>query len=308
MSALPTLDHEQLIQRIRRDMLDSWDEELEMDVEDYHPLPGLPDGGANGSAERAYRKKYFEQLFRLQGELVKLQDWVAATKQKVVILFEGRDAAGKGGAIKRITQKLNPRVCRVVALPAPNDRERTQWYFQRYVAHLPAGGEIVLFDRSWYNRAGVERVMGFCTEEEYQEFLRSCPEFERMLVRSGILLVKYWFSVSDDEQERRFQERMTDPTKRWKLSPMDLASRTHWVDYSKAKDEMFAHTDIKQAPWYVVPSDDKRRARLNLISHLLSLISYRDLTPEEMVLPPRQPAGGYVRPPMSDQTFIPQRY
>ena len=254
------------------------------------------------------RKEYDAELAQLYVELVKWHEWIHAQGLKVVVVAEGRDAAGKGGSIKRILEPLNPRYARTVALPAPTEREKSQWYFQRYVAHLPAAGELVIFDRSWYNRAGVERVMGFCTEEEYQEFLRSCPEFERMLVRSGIILVKYWFSVSDEEQERRFQERMTDPTKRWKLSPMDLASRTHWVDYSKAKDEMFAHTDIKQAPWYVVPSDDKRRARLNLISHLLSLISYQDLTPEEMVLPPRQPAGGYVRPPMSDQTFIPQRY
>src|SRR5687768_2368348 len=238
MSALPPIDHEQLISRIRRDMLDSWDEELEMDVEDYHPLPGLPDGGANGPAEREYRKNYFQQLFRLQGEFVKLQDWVAATKQKVVIVFEGRDAAGKGGAIKRITQKLNPRVCRVVALPAPNDRERTQWYFQRYVAHLPAAGEIVLFDRSWYNRAGVERVMGFCSADEYHRFLHQCPIFERMLVEDGVLLRKYWFSVSDAEQEARFKSRLKDPMRQWKLSPMDLESITRWEDYSRAKDQM----------------------------------------------------------------------
>jgi polyphosphate kinase 2 len=224
----------------------------------------------------------------------------------VVTVFEGRDAAGKGGVIKRITESLSPRIVRVVALPAPTERERTQWYFQRYVAHLPAAGEIVFFDRSWYNRAGVERVMGFCTEDEYREFLRSCPEFERMLVRSGIILTKYWFSVSDEEQERRFQARIDDPTKRWKLSPMDLESRSRWVEYSRAKDEMFKYTDIKQAPWYVVNSDVKKRARLNCITHFLSLISYEDLTPEPIELPPRQDDVGYVRPPMSDQTFVPE--
>jgi len=225
------------------------------------------------------------------------------------VIFEGRDAAGKGGVIKRITECLNPRYARVVALPAPTEREKTQWYFQRYVAHLPAAGEMVFFDRSWYNRAGVERVMGFCTNEEYQEFLRACPEFERMLVRSGIVLVKYWFSVSDEEQERRFQARIEDPTKRWKLSPMDLESRTKWVEYSIAKDEMFKYTDIKQAPWYVVNSDNKKRARLNCINHLLSVIPYQDLTPEPIVLPPRrEDKTGYVRPPITDQTFVPEDY
>jgi polyphosphate kinase 2 len=224
------------------------------------------------------------------------------------VLFEGRDAAGKGGAIKRITQSLNPRYCRVVALGIPTEREKTQWYFQRYVAHLPAAGEMVLFDRSWYNRALVDPVMGFCTDQEYREFLRSCPEFERMLIRSGITLVKYWFSVSDDEQERRFQARLDDPTKRWKLSPMDLEARARWVEYSKAKDRMFASTDIKQAPWYVVRADVKKRARLNCISHLLSVIPYQDLTPEPIELPPRQEDSGYVRPPLTDQTFVPEVY
>jgi polyphosphate kinase 2 len=251
-------------------------------------------------------KAYLPELGRLQVELVKLQEWIRHEGLKVVVVFEGRDAAGKGGVIKTITQSLNPRVCRVVALAAPTEREKTQWYFQRYVAHLPAAGEMVLFDRSWYNRAGVERVMGFCTEEEYQEFLRSCPEFERMLLRSGIILVKYWFSVSDAEQERRFQARINDPTKRWKLSPMDVQSRSRWLDYSKAKDDMFAHCDIKQAPWYVVNADDKKRARLNVITHLLSLIPYEDLTPEGIELPPRQADTGYVRPPMTDQTFVPE--
>jgi polyphosphate kinase 2 len=253
-------------------------------------------------------KDYFKKLQKLQLELVKLQEWVKAKGLKVVVIFEGRDAAGKGGAIKRITECLNPRICRVVALPAPTEREKSQWYFQRYVVHLPAAGEMVLFDRSWYNRGGVERVMGFCTDDEYGEFMRSCPEFERMLVRSGIILVKYWFSVSDEEQERRFQARIDDPTKRWKLSPMDLQSRSRWVEYSRAKDEMFRYTDTKQCPWYVVHSDDKKRARLNCITHLLSLIPYDDLTPEPMKLPPRQEDIGYVRPPITDQTFVPEIY
>src|SRR6187455_1499850 len=232
------------------------------------------------TAGRVKKKAYEKALKGLNVELVKLQEWVKSTGHRMVVIFEGRDAAGKGGAIKSISQSMSARVCRVVALAAPSDREKTQWYFQRYAPHLPAGGEIVLFDRSWYNRAGVERVMGFCTDAEYQEFLRSCPEFERMLVRSGIQVVKYWFSVSDVEQERRFQSRIDDPTKRWKLSPMDLQSRARWVEYSKAKDEMFAHTDIKQAPWYVVNADNKKRARLNVIRHLLSMFDYRDLTPE----------------------------
>jgi polyphosphate kinase len=253
-------------------------------------------------------KFYMNELARLHVELVKLQEWIRFKGLKLVVIFEGRDAAGKGGTIKRITESLNPRICRVVALPSPTEREKTQWYFQRYVTHLPAAGEMVLFDRSWYNRAGVERVMGFCTEEEYREFLRSCPEFERMLVRSGITLVKYWFSVSDEEQERRFQDRINDPTKRWKLSPMDLGSRTKWIDYSIAKDEMFKYTDIKQAPWFVVHSDDKKRARLNCINHLLTVIPYEDLTPEPIILPPRQNDLGYIRPPMTDQTFVPEKY
>ncbi len=279
-----------------------------------------PDNGAGGGTsasqeapppkpkKRISREFYEAEIARLNVELVKLEEWVKARGLKVVIVFEGRDAAGKGGAIKTIMEPLNPRYARVVALGVPTEREKSQWYFQRYVAHLPAAGEMVLFDRSWYNRAGVERVMGFCAEDEYREFLRSCPEFERMLVRSGIILVKYWFSVSDDEQERRFQARIDDPTKRWKLSPMDLQSRTKWVEYSKAKDAMFAATDIKQAPWYVVNADDKKRARLNVIRHLLSLIPYEDLTPEPIALPPRQPDGGYVRPPITDQTFVPDVY
>ena len=251
---------------------------------------------------------YEQELAKLQIELVKLQEWIKHSGLKVVVVFEGRDAAGKGGSIKRITQSLNPRICRVVALPAPTEREKTQWYFQRYVPHLPAAGELVLLDRSWYNRAGVERVMGFCSHDEYQEFLRSCPEFERMLVRSGIILLKYWFSISDDEQERRFQKRIHHPTKHWKLSPMDLESRSRWLEYSRAKDDMFAHTDIKQAPWYVVDGDNKKRARLNVISHLLSVIPYEDLSPPPVKLPPRQDIVGYVRPPISDQTFIPEVY
>lgn len=280
----------------------SRDTELEMDLGSLSP-----NGVESGLKVRTISGKvYRDELARLHAELVKMQEWVHARGLRVLILFEGRDAAGKGGAIKTITLPLNPRYARVVALPAPSDRERSQWYFQRYVAQLPAAGEMVLFDRSWYNRAGVERVMGFCTDDEYQEFMRSCPEFERMLIRSGLVLIKYWFSVSDEEQERRFRARLEDPTKRWKLSPMDLQSRSRWVEYSMAKDEMFAHTDIKQAPWYVVNGDDKKRARLNVIHHLLSLIPYEDLTPEPIVLPPRQPDNGYVRPPITDQTFVPE--
>ena len=264
------------------------------------------DGSSNG--DRLSKKDYETELARLQIELVKLQEWIRYKGLKVVVIFEGRDAAGKGGTIKTITASLSPRVCRIEALPAPTDRERTQWYFQRYVAYLPAAGEMVLFDRSWYNRAGVERVMGFCTDEEYEEFMRSCPEFERMLVRSGITVIKYWFSVSDPVQEKRFQDRINDPTRRWKLSPMDLESRSCWVEYSKAKDEMFRHTDIKQAPWFVVNADDKKKARLNVMNHLLSMIPYEDLTPEVIKLPPRQEESGYVRPPISDQNFVPEKY
>ncbi len=254
------------------------------------------------------KKFYNKELQRLQVELVKLQEWVKYKKLKVVVIFEGRDAAGKGGVIKRITQVLNPRYARVVALGVPTEREKTQWYFQRYVPHLPAGGEIVLFDRSWYNRAGVDRVMGFCTDDEYWEFIRSCPEFERMLVRSGIILIKYWFSVSDAEQEKRFLARIGDRTKRWKLSPMDVEARSRWVEYSKAKDVMMQYTDISQVPWYVVNADNKRKARLNCISHLLSLIPYNDLTPQEVELPPRQENPGYVRPPFEKQNFVPEIY
>ncbi len=252
--------------------------------------------------------KYLKELAHLQFELIKLQEWVRLQGLQVVVLFEGRDAAGKGGVIKRITQSLNPRICRVVALSTPTERERGQWYFQRYVAHLPARGEIALFDRSWYNRAGVERVMGFCTEEEYREFLRSCPLFEEMLVRSGIYLIKYWFSVNDEEQERRFQERIRNPIKRWKLSSMDLESRRHWVEYSKAKDEMLFHTDRDETPWWVVNADDKKRARLNCIAHLLKQIPYHDMTPVEIEVPPRQDDIGYKRPKKSTQRFVPAVY
>ncbi len=260
--------------------------------------------------KRLKRKRYEKELQKLHIELVKLQEWVKSKGLRVVVLFEGRDAAGKGGVIKRITEAVNPRICRVVALGVPTEKEKTQWYFQRYVAHLPSAGEIVLFDRSWYNRAGVERVMGFCAEEDYHEFLRSCPEFERMLIRSGILLIKYWFSVSLEEQERRFQARLEDPTKHWKLSPMDLQSREKWVDYSRAKDEMFRHTDSKQSPWYVVDADDKRRARLNCIRHLLGLIPYKDVTEKALKLParPKRKPAGYERPPITEQTFVPQVY
>ena len=262
----------------------------------------------NGSALHLGKDcDYDRELRRLQVELVKMQEWIRSEGLRVVVLFEGRDAAGKGGAIKRVTESLNPRVCRVVALATPTEREKTQWYFQRYVAHLPAAGEMVLFDRSWYNRAGVERVMGFCTEQQYQEFMQSCPEFERMLIRSGIHLIKYWFSVSDAEQERRFQDRMDKPTKRWKISPMDLESRKHWGDYSRAKDEMFAVTDTKQAPWFVVNAENKECARLNVIRHLLSMIPYRDLTPEPLKLP-RLEKSKYVRPPIQEQNFIPEVY
>jgi polyphosphate kinase 2 len=251
----------------------------------------------------------YEELLRdLEIELVKLQEWVKANKLKVVVVFEGRDAAGKGGVIKTIAGCLNPRICRIVALGIPTEKEKTQWYFQRYVSELPSGGEIVLFDRSWYNRAGVEQVMGYCTNEEYEEFLRSCPEFEKMLIRSGTVLIKYWFSVSDHEQEKRFQDRITDPTKRWKISPMDIESRDKWVEYSMAKDKMFSYTDTKQSPWFVVHADDKKRARLNCISHLLSLIPYEDLTPKPLKLPPLKHDVAYVRPPVTEQTFVPDKY
>lgn len=254
-------------------------------------------------------KEFFEkELTKLQIELVKLQEWIKLKGLKVVILFEGRDAAGKGGVIKTVTECLNPRICSIVALSVPTEKEKTQWYFQRYVEHLPSAGEMKIFDRSWYNRGGVEKVMGFCSEDEYQDFLRTAPEFEKMLMRSGIILIKYWFSVSPDEEEKRFQARIDDPTKRWKLSPMDLKSRDMWEDYSKAKDVMFSFTDTKQSPWFVVNGDDKKRARLNCMSHILSLIKYEDLTPKSFKLEPRKPAKGYVRPPITEQTFVPEIY
>jgi polyphosphate kinase 2 len=257
---------------------------------------------------RLNRKEYEDLLLKQEIELVKLQEYVKANKLKVVVIFEGRDAAGKGGVIKTISGCLNPRICRIVALGIPTEKEKSQWYFQRYVSELPAGGEIVLFDRSWYNRAVVEMVMGYCTEPEYEEFLRSCPEFEKMLIRSGIILIKYWFSVSDKEQESRFQDRISDPTKRWKISPVDIKSREKWVEYSMAKDKMFSFTDTKQSQWYVVHADDKKRARLNCIDHLLSLIPYEDMTPKPFKLPPLKHDVAYVRPPVTDQTFVPEKY
>ena len=306
MSELP-LDHDELVLRLSRDLADSYDEELEMEIEDRHPLPDTPDQTDAGE-EKEYRRQYFGQLFRLQAELVKLQDWVVASREKIVILFEGRDAAGKGGAIKRITQRLNPRVCRVVALPAPNDRERTQWYFQRYVPHLPAAGEIVLFDRSWYNRAGVEHVMGFCTPDEYEEFFRSVPEFERMLVRSGIRLLKYWFSITDEEQHVRFLGRIHDPLKQWKLSPMDLESRRRWEDYTKAKEKMLQRSHIPEARWWVVQAVDKKRARLNCIDHLLKQFPYRDIEKSQVVLPERERRKDYSRRPVPAEMLVPEVY
>jgi polyphosphate kinase 2 len=297
-------DHEELMQRIARDLVDSYDEELELEIEDRN----VDDNGAPVGVDKAARAAYFRELFRLQGELVKLQDWVQHSKQKVVILFEGRDAAGKGGVIKRITQRLNPRVARVAALPAPNDRERTQWYFQRYVAHLPAAGEMVLFDRSWYNRAGVERVMGFCSDDEYEEFFRSVPEFEKMLVRSGITLIKYWFSITDDEQHLRFLGRIHDPLKQWKLSPMDLESRRRWEEYTKAKETMLERTHIPEAPWWVVQAVDKKKARLNCIAHLLDQLPYHDVAHAAVDLPARVRNPDYLRQPVPANMYVPERY
>ncbi|HSI60948.1 MAG TPA: polyphosphate kinase 2 [Ideonella sp.] len=298
-----TLD-EAMVRRLQDDLLDSFDEELEMELDDR-----LEDGErARTSEARSQRNQYFRDLFRLQGELVKLQDWVQHSRARIVVLFEGRDAAGKGGAIKRITQRLNPRVCRVAALPAPNDRERTQWYFQRYAAHLPAAGEIVLFDRSWYNRAGVERVMGFCSDDEYEEFFRSVPEFEKMLVRSGITLLKYWFSITDDEQSLRFQGRINDPLKQWKLSPMDLESRRRWEAYTVAKEVMLARTHIPEAPWWVVQAVDKKRARLNCIHHLLSQVPYHEVEHAPIALPSRQRNDDYLRQPVPAEIVVPEIY
>ena len=300
---------EDLIRRIHRDLRDDLDEELELELEDrLLDAHRAADGTPRPPTTAQRRQAYFRELFRLQGELVKLQDWVVATRHKVVILFEGRDAAGKGGVIKRITQRLNPRVCRVAALPAPNDRERTQWYFQRYASHLPAGGEIVLFDRSWYNRAGVERVMGFCTDEQYEEFFRSVPEFERMLVRSGIQLIKYWFSISDDEQHLRFLGRIHDPLKQWKLSPMDLESRRRWEDYTQAKEIMLERTHIPEAPWWVVQAVDKKKARLNCIHHLLGQMSYAEVERPAITLPERERHEDYARQPVPAEMLVPSVY
>jgi len=298
-----------LVQRIKRDLDDSYDEELELELEDRN-VDELAESSLD-TTSRQYkesRRQYFRELFRMQGELVKLQDWVVKTGHKVVILFEGRDAAGKGGVIKRITQRLNPRVCRVAALPAPNAREQTQWYFQRYAAHLPGAGEMVLFDRSWYNRAGVERVMGFCSDEQYEEFFRSVPEFEKMLVRSGIQLIKYWFSISDEEQHLRFMGRIHDPLKQWKLSPMDMESRRRWEEYTKAKEIMLERTHIPQAPWWVVQAVDKKKARLNCIHHLLQQIPYGEIAHPAIVLPPREHHEDYVRRPVPQEIVVPEIY
>ena len=300
---------EELIRRIRRDLADSYDEEFELELEDRN-LDEMAESSADidSSQYKESRRVYFRELFRMQGELVKLQDWVVKSGQKIVILFEGRDAAGKGGTIKRITQRLNPRVCRVAALPAPNAREQTQWYFQRYAAYLPGAGEMVLFDRSWYNRAGVERVMGFCTDEEYEEFFRSVPEFEKMLVRSGIKLIKYWFSVSDEEQQVRFLGRIHDPLKQWKLSPMDLESRRRWEEYTKAKEVMLERTHIPEAPWWVVNSNDKKKARLNTIHHLLEQIPYTEVEFNPVEMPPREHRPDYVRKPVPPEMIVPEIY
>jgi polyphosphate kinase 2 len=301
-----TAHDDELLARIHRDLLDSYDEELEMEREDA-TADELAAGRVTAE-HRAQRQHYFRELFRLQGELVKLQDWVMQSGHKVVIVFEGRDAAGKGGVIKRITQRLNPRVARVAALPAPNDRERTQWYFQRYVSHLPAAGEMVLFDRSWYNRAGVERVMGFCTDDQYEEFFRTVPEFEKMLVRSGIQLIKYWFSISDEEQNTRFLGRIQDPLKQWKLSPMDLESRRRWEDYTRAKEVMLERTHIPEAPWWVVQADDKKKARLNCIHHLLAQVPYQETERPAVVLPERVRHDDYARRPVPTELIVPEIY
>ncbi|SIQ90550.1 polyphosphate kinase 2 [Pseudacidovorax sp. RU35E] len=298
-------DHDALMRRIADDLIDGYDEEIELELEDR--VVGA-DGVLRHEEGGVPRRTYFEALFRLQGELVKLQDWVQHSGQKVVILFEGRDAAGKGGVIKRITQRLNPRVARVAALPAPNDRERTQWYFQRYVSHLPAAGEMVLFDRSWYNRAGVEKVMGFCTDDELEEFFRTVPEFEKMLVRSGIRLIKYWFSITDEEQHLRFLGRIHDPLKQWKLSPMDLESRRRWEDYTKAKEAMLERTHIPEAPWWVVQAVDKKKARLNCISHLLGQMPYREVERAAIALPERERHDDYFRQPVPQSMIVPEVY
>jgi polyphosphate kinase 2 len=301
-------DPEALHDRIHGDMIDSFDEELELEIDDDRLAKLLAEMAEHPEHSTIDRRVYFKELFRLQGELVKLQDWVQHQKLKVVVIFEGRDSAGKGGVIKRITQRLNPRVCRVAALPAPNERERSQWYFQRYVSHLPAGGEIVLFDRSWYNRAGVERVMGFCTEAQLEEFFHTVPEFERMLVRSGIVLVKYWFSITDQEQQFRFMMRIHDPLKQWKLSPMDVESRSRWEQYTKAKEAMLERTHIAEAPWWVVDAVDKKRARLNCIAHLLGQIPYQEVRHQEVILPPRVHNPDYHRGPIPKEMYVPSVY
>jgi polyphosphate kinase 2 len=294
--------------RVEAELLDSFDEELELELDDER-LAGLMDGmAARPESESADRQFYFKELFRLQRELIKLQDWVVQARQKVVVLFEGRDAAGKGGAIKRITQRLNPRVCRVAALPAPGERERSQWYFQRYVAHLPAAGEIVLFDRSWYNRAGVERVMGFCSEQDVEDFFLAVPEFEKMLARAGVKIVKYWFSITDEEQNLRFQMRIHDPLKQWKLSPMDLESRRRWEQYTKAKEDMLRRTHIPEAPWWIVEADDKKRARLNMISHLLSQFPYEEIERPPVKLPERVHSPDYERKEIPGEMYVPDFY
>ena len=308
MSADSINDPTSLAARIDEEFADSFDEELEMELDDDRLERLLSTGDAGHQGPGIDRHLYFRELFRLQSELVKLQDWVVAQKLKVVVIFEGRDAAGKGGVIKRITQRLNPRVCRVAALPAPNERERTQWYFQRYVSHLPAGGEMVLFDRSWYNRAGVERVMGFCAENDVEEFFRTVPEFEKMLVRSGIILIKYWFSITDDEQHLRFQMRIHDPIKQWKLSPMDLESRRRWEQYTKAKETMLERTHIPEAPWWVVEAVDKKKARLNCLHHLLSQIPYGEVTHPPITLPARVRNPDYHRTPVPAEMYVPAVY
>jgi polyphosphate kinase 2 len=306
---MPMPPHDQMLSRIKQEVIDSFDEELELEIEDRAGEDVLAvDHPQRADAEQSQRQHYFRELFKLQAELVKLQDWVVARRQKVVIVFEGRDAAGKGGAIKRVTQRLNPRVCRAVALPAPSDRERTQWYFQRYVPHLPAGGEIVLFDRSWYNRAGVERVMGFCTEDDVEEFFRSVREFERMLVRSGIRLLKYWFSITDEEQHLRFLGRIHDPLKQWKFSAMDLESRRRWEAYTKAKEAMIERTHIAEAPWWVVQAVEKKRARLNFIHHLLGQFDYAQVEHPVIELPERERHPDYIRHPLPASMFVPEIY
>ncbi|RYX99310.1 MAG: polyphosphate kinase 2 [Bradyrhizobiaceae bacterium] len=308
MHEFSTDDAKSMHDRVREEMLDSYDEEMELELDEDRVDQMADKMSDHELSSGVDRRTYFKELFRLQGELVKLQSWVQEQKLKVVVIFEGRDSAGKGGVIKRITQRLNPRVCRVAALPAPNERERTQWYFQRYVSHLPAGGEIVLFDRSWYNRAGVERVMGFCTEDEVEEFFRTVPEFERMLVRSGIILIKYWFSITDEAQHLRFAMRIADPLKQWKLSPMDVQSRARWEAYTKAKEAMLERTHIEEAPWHVVQAVDKKKARLNCIAHLLEQIPYGEVPQEEVVLPPRVRNPDYFRKPVPSEMYVPDRY